>query len=350
MKSLATFKYIGYTDQKAKELWDNWKQHRCNEDGCFLDTCVMPIHQTINTQFDAYDDTHDWHGIMNDCGLSPAFQESILDPRFTSIRMTQSALRWVLRTILLRYFTLESISDSSKHRKHARVGSVPCVQCSRQDQIKSEQASKDEATEEPIILYREIDISTSNHLFDDPLSYCDSQLPCIASLSEYEMPSALASWKFDARSTTFYRSLPLASLFAAYAAVRSNGHSPPLLCKLTVPIHLFAGLCLNTFQKNYTETWGQLVWINVHGADPNSVDGVNDVVAQTIDDDSDLVIGPTLTSAGGAIEGKEDWKDVTDQNILKFGGENMLEYSFMGHNWSIVLDGKEGVKVEKVEL
>jgi hypothetical protein len=93
-----------------------------------------------------------------------------------------------------------------------------------------------------------------------------------------------------------------------------------------------------------------MVWINRHEEVPNLVDDGDNIMARMIGEDMDLVVGPISTNAGDALVKKESWEDIMEENTIKLGGEEMMAYSFLDEAWTVILDGQEGLTIEKVEL
>ncbi|KAN0073471.1 hypothetical protein V8E54_008691 [Elaphomyces granulatus] len=123
--SLATLKYLGYTDTTANEIWTRWTNWPSGQPGRFevdLDGEILFIdvatsYLTRGREHDTWDDNDQpWYNCMSLCGIRPEVQVSIMDPVFKRIRLTESCYFWMKDTIELRYRGLEAAQRASRER------------------------------------------------------------------------------------------------------------------------------------------------------------------------------------------------------------------------------------------
>lgn len=115
--SRATLVYVGLTEEKAAELWNQWinwpkygpsRYWLDSDDGLqvtFHDICSQSLNGQQHTC--CGEDDSKWVDCMNAWGISKEMQEAIMDPAFECIRDTNSCIYWVENTIDMRYRGLE---------------------------------------------------------------------------------------------------------------------------------------------------------------------------------------------------------------------------------------------------
>ena len=142
--SLATLKYLGYTDTAANQIWDRWSnwpstppgRFEVDSDGEILFLDVAVSHLTRVRDQDTWDENdHSWFHFMNLGGINLEVQTAIMDPIYKRIRLTESCYFWVKDTIKLRYRGLEAIQTASRERAMAmaRAASRPGYSTSTHD-------------------------------------------------------------------------------------------------------------------------------------------------------------------------------------------------------------------------
>lgn len=124
--SSETLVYVGLSEVKATELWNQWtnwpaqgaRRETDPDDGGFIVTFKEFIIGSFENQADATNENvEEWRACLNRCGIAIDVQDAIMDPRFQHICMSQSCLYWVKDTVEMRYAGLEDIQRSSRERE-----------------------------------------------------------------------------------------------------------------------------------------------------------------------------------------------------------------------------------------
>lgn len=123
--SLATIKYLGYDDESAARIWNDWIASAPGDPIPELDLVFNTpfIDLIIGFSYDRQDlDTSDdndekWFECMNRCGINQDTQAAIMNPVFRHIRLTESCLFWIRDTIESRYKAL--VHKASREREQA---------------------------------------------------------------------------------------------------------------------------------------------------------------------------------------------------------------------------------------
>ncbi|KAI2629282.1 hypothetical protein GGS26DRAFT_560110 [Hypomontagnella submonticulosa] len=125
--SLATLKYLGWDDETAAILWNEWTSRPPDDSAWGLDDIdgmgflgFVTDRSTSNGLNDTCDDDDwVWYHYMSHCGINAETQESIMDPCFKEIRLTESCRFWVQDTVDSRYRALLEIRSASQARAMA---------------------------------------------------------------------------------------------------------------------------------------------------------------------------------------------------------------------------------------
>lgn len=124
--SYETLVYVGLSEAKATELWNQWTSWPAQgplretdpDDGGWIVTFKDFIIGSFENRVDAVDDNdQEWRACLNRCGVAVDLQNAIMDPRFKYLRLSQSCLYWVNDTVNMRYAGLEDIQRSSHERE-----------------------------------------------------------------------------------------------------------------------------------------------------------------------------------------------------------------------------------------
>jgi hypothetical protein len=124
--SRETLVYVGFSANKASELWDRWsnwpadgprREVDIEDDGGFRVGFWDFISGNIESQPDTTtDDDDDWRRCLDVCGMSSDVQSAIMDPRFRYLRLSNSCVYWVKDTVEMRYAGLKAIQETSRMR------------------------------------------------------------------------------------------------------------------------------------------------------------------------------------------------------------------------------------------
>ncbi|KAI0381512.1 hypothetical protein F5Y04DRAFT_280590 [Hypomontagnella monticulosa] len=130
-ESQATLKYIGCTDETAARIWwewGTWRNGRKTEDEdavhgtLFIEFAVLRLTRKTSIDVDAdCEDDRTWRNCLTECGINAEVQETIMDPMFKELRLTESCFFWIKDTIKLRYRELVGIHRASCARAIALV-------------------------------------------------------------------------------------------------------------------------------------------------------------------------------------------------------------------------------------
>lgn len=126
--SQATIEYVGFSKTKANEIWSVWnnwpstgpRRETDPDDSGLQVTFLDFICGYISSSLDTYsEDDDEWINCMNTYGLSMELQDSILDPLFKYLRLSDSCAEWSRDTIQMRYAGLKAIQEESSNREIA---------------------------------------------------------------------------------------------------------------------------------------------------------------------------------------------------------------------------------------
>ncbi|KND87497.1 hypothetical protein TOPH_07846 [Tolypocladium ophioglossoides CBS 100239] len=118
--SRETLVYVGLSEAKATELWDQWINWPASGPGdgglqvTFIDFITGTLQNQVNT---AEDDDLQWRARLNACGIAVNVQDAIMDPHFKYLRLSESCLFWAKDTIEMRYAGLKDIQRLSCQRE-----------------------------------------------------------------------------------------------------------------------------------------------------------------------------------------------------------------------------------------
>ena len=254
---------------------------------------------------DALDDSNDWRAVMNYYGIRREFQDTILDPRFRDIRLTETASYWAGNTVLLRYLTLKSISRKSSIRAMTLMtpdlpGHYPTPkQTSYLQIIRNIKPKPAETLDGMTVLWKGTDVGTVDQIFPwSGQGFIDKMKRCKESTD-------FCDW--DRESIIMYSSRLLAEKHARYLELRSYGHSPASLIKMSIPARVFDNpvnpkLNVKSLSHN-DQVWKKIVWHSRRGSI---------VVYKNIG----LVIGPISCNVGKAVFKMDDFEEMTEGKSL----------------------------------
>lgn len=130
--SNASLVYIGFSRQKASDLWAQWtnwppsgpRREVDPDDGynlvvTFIDFITGPFDGNIDVW---EDDDHQWRDCLNTFGMASEVQEAIMDPRFKDFRLARSCAFWAKDTVEMRYAGLRDIQRASRERERSLRG------------------------------------------------------------------------------------------------------------------------------------------------------------------------------------------------------------------------------------
>ena len=137
VESIETLEWMGFTSEKAKQLFDSWQLSQ-NEEADFWRT----IEQSVVSGYDAVHVTDDWPGAIASMGLSRAFRKRIVAPEFNEIRQTQSAKYWVEETLGTMFRFLIQLPNDILAKKVGQAGFEPAQGKGHSSQVKQKAAEQ----------------------------------------------------------------------------------------------------------------------------------------------------------------------------------------------------------------
>ncbi|RBA19109.1 hypothetical protein FPRO05_10038 [Fusarium proliferatum] len=130
--SKATIEYVGFSSDKATEIWSGWDAKpsgpikreidlsgETTPEVSFIDWVMSHTGHPMN--YDVWeDDSSAWFRHMEQRGIATELQHSIMDPRFKDMRLTGTCIGWLRDTMKLRYEALNEMQQASAEREKAR--------------------------------------------------------------------------------------------------------------------------------------------------------------------------------------------------------------------------------------
>lgn len=130
--SKATIEYVGFSSDKATEIWSSWDAKpsgpikreidlsgETTPEVSFIDWVMSHTGSPMN--YDVWeDDNSAWFRHMEQRGIATELQHSIMDPRFKDMRLTGTCIGWLRDTMKLRYEALNEMQQASAEREKAR--------------------------------------------------------------------------------------------------------------------------------------------------------------------------------------------------------------------------------------
>ncbi|KAI8266621.1 hypothetical protein K4K58_009517 [Colletotrichum sp. SAR11_239] len=262
--SLETLLEIGFSQEKAEQLWTKWSNWPEGPVSRETDPYDGGLQMTFDHFFIAClenddgdvwgDDETEWRNSLTRYGINSDTQDAIMDPLFKHLRLAQSARFWAKDTVEMRYAWLQRCANNSTVS--------PFLQSSTANN--DGQATNNilpEVSRGPpykLKLYKAADLGRAHRLFDE-----NGAFDCIADLRS-PAPS-----DFTGHSSAFYFSpdIEVAQLEGAYAKRRASRSSIALI-QITIPVdeinklpdeEVLSGL-------HWTDLlWKQLVWSSRRG-------------------------------------------------------------------------------------
>ncbi|KAF4949046.1 hypothetical protein FGADI_9331 [Fusarium gaditjirri] len=124
--SRVTIEYIGFSSDKAREIWSDWNAQPMirefdfdNEiavEVAFIDWVKGGAGDALRDDIWA-DDNAAWFRYMEQHGIAIELQHKIMDPGFRGIRLTGTCLGWLRDTMEMRYRGLRNIQRASAERE-----------------------------------------------------------------------------------------------------------------------------------------------------------------------------------------------------------------------------------------
>lgn len=124
--SRETLLYVGFSEERATELWNRWtnwpagslRREIDSDPGGLYVTFEDIIMRSCDSRPDTTsDDVQEWRACLEQCGIEIGVQDKILDPRFGTLYLTESCKFWIKDTLAMRWAGLQNIQRSSRERE-----------------------------------------------------------------------------------------------------------------------------------------------------------------------------------------------------------------------------------------
>lgn len=374
--SLATLKYLGYTDAAANEIWDRWSnwpsgppgRYEVDDDGeiPFIDVAVG--HLSRFRDQDTWND-HDrpWFDFMELCGINLESQTALMDPIYKRIRLTESCYFWMRDTIEMRYRGLEAIQRASRERAMAtnRANTRPGHSSSdRQDRSSTSGGPSGSAQESAqrsisgtmrmtpgissnsafskackssqnipgtIILYKGLDQARLNGFHDENTG---------AIVAWHKMQSSPPTDFLGSLGYYFTVHRDIAEYYACYAKRRDSVQSV-VIVEVVIPNHKIESLSSTQLQKTYwpSEEWKKLVWHCRNGIKlPSELRKYKQ---------ASLIIGTIAKKPNKAFTRMDTFAQIDESCVLKTkDGCDAIQYVFDNDEGVEILEGLAPGSVE----
>jgi hypothetical protein len=323
--SKQTVQYLGYTEEKAKKLWEVWRgeaqrfgplsETRLNR--AFREALKVPFTaapspgESVQFFVNSSDSSDDWVVIMNKFGLTKEFQTAILHPEFKDIRSCHTFWTWFRETIGLRLVALDDLRDASFSRRlpqqtkshmnnllprlenHVAISPVPNLFHNRRypsQLILPPLDPRFYTFWKPIDMYRTrgdgslLGALSPHHISD----FCEPSAPHLA----------------------LYTDRDVAEKMARYTSVRTNGFSRAAILKVSIPVS-FIGLCEMAVLSCRDDDWKELVSGHRKFHNLHSHPTVGHVSRRQ------LIIGNVSSNGSRSFYKMDGWEDVGNEHVLE---------------------------------
>ncbi|KAI3316584.1 hypothetical protein HD806DRAFT_517201 [Xylariaceae sp. AK1471] len=370
--SRETLLYVGFSETKATELWDEWtnwpsfgpRREIDADDGGLQVDFVDFITGTFDGRIDAIEDSDSqWRACLHASGVDIPTQDAIMDVHFHDIRHSQSCLYWAKDTVQMRYAGLEEIQRASLHRQMAMQRFMSRPSGSRQahgsretdrgpdtradPSSSSSTAQNRQSVSAPqqqmtpgiatktwgsasaiaarnvpghTVLFKAIDQGRISGLFDES-----------GALHRIDTLLSPGPTDFSGTRSLFYFTpdYKLAQYYAAYAKRRANTESIVIIC-FPIPNSSIESLSAPDIYRVFwpSAEWKELVWRSRTRATlPTHVRKYRNAI---------LKIGTISRKPNHVYHLLESWEDVTEAYVLRVPvagqGNPAIQYVFSGED------------------
>ncbi|KAJ5202181.1 hypothetical protein N7449_004260 [Penicillium cf. viridicatum] len=355
--SLAALEHLGYNSETATRIWEYWtnwppgepRRETDDTDNGVLFIDVAEGHLDNSPDTCAENDA-EWFHCMNLYGINRELQEAIMDPKFRSIRLTDSCKFWIWDTFHLRNRALQAVQEASRERDMAsrreasRPGQSSSVESGRRSisdslrmvpWISHETALSEAATTAAsrapghTTIYKGIDQARITGLFDDNGNV---SFECLVSPSRCD---------FSGRQTDLYFAVDreVTEHYACYIKRRSTC-SGVVIIHASIPNSVIESLSALDIQSIYwpNAEWKSLIFHCRQGEKlPSELRKYK--LAK-------LVIGTICGKPNVVIGRMRSPDEITEQMVLKTSdGRNAVQYVFKGDDGDTLLEESSSVTV-----
>ncbi|KAL6886376.1 hypothetical protein HDV57DRAFT_508543 [Trichoderma longibrachiatum] len=337
--SLATIKYLGYTDDAAADIWRRWaarfptgqpQELEFSLGKPFIDAIVEFSSCRYEIDTDDNDDFK-WLECMDQCGINRSTQAAIMDPVYKRLRLTRSCLNWLRDTMELRYRALKEVLEARGRDHNKARGAAMAPGVSRHSAMS--QAAR-RAVPGVVNLYKCLDAASISQLFDK-----NGNIDCIAALAT-NTPTDFCgrglSWSFTVERD-------VAVLDSHWAKARSS-LSSMVIVHATIPISTMQGLSeQQELQRVHwpSEEWKRLVFVSRKGLKfPPELRRF---------EEAPLIIGTAASKSDKAYGLMDSHDEVTEDMVLKTeDGRPVVQCVFLGDDGEDLLSDNADIQVYAV--
>ncbi|KAF7876578.1 hypothetical protein EAF04_001666 [Stromatinia cepivora] len=304
LDSEETLEWLGWTPQKAAEIWARWRTIQATETqhGTIFEVLFLD-HTTGFIPYDVLEDNaDDWEEHMRNWGVSSELIDAIMDAEFSNVRLTESAQHWVRDTMEIRYLSLERIKrDSDLRAENGNTASTG---------IATDTVPRSSNVPGHLALYKAISTERVRRDMEGNI----------------EIDSIVSGTPTDFRGSGgtvlyFTPDFQVAVHYRNYIKRRALT-SPPLIIRLSLPNAFIEGLPLHVME--FGNLWRQIVHTCRSG---RNLRGNLKYIHRL-----PLIVAPIAHSPNRAIARLRDWQQVTIRHVLRLEGQQStpVQYIFQG--------------------
>jgi hypothetical protein len=332
--SKQTLQYLGYTEQRAEELWEAWRKDARAQvetlgrlpskilERDFRQAVKVPFitvpsrNKVIRFFVNSSDSSDDWVVIMNKFGLTKEFQTAILHPEFKDIRSCHTLWNWFRVTFDLRLLALDDVRRASSWRSlpqrtksympgprlenHVAISPIPNV------------------VRNP---HHPNQLAMLRHLFQPPLMSIfwkpiDNYRTCGDALRNGHLVNALSPHQltdFCEPHTTnlaLYQDRAVAEKMARYASMRTNGVSRAAILKVSIPLS-FIARCRMVVLSRLSDAWKEVVF------EHRTYRNLQEHPTLRFVNQAQLIIGDMSCNGSKSFYKMDEWEEVGDEHVLE---------------------------------
>ncbi|RMZ76470.1 hypothetical protein DV738_g4899, partial [Chaetothyriales sp. CBS 135597] len=333
LRSYQTLLYLGFSEQKAREMWRRWNTWPTSppsreidpDDGGLQLTFIEFVTGPLRSQVDAFENSDaQWYMCLNGYGIATEVQDAIMDPRFTYLRTSASCFDWVRDTIEMRYEGLDAIQQSSCRREtQLRQQAMAPPRAVQQANISIGAA----ATHQTSVVSNEQESRPGRKLdlWGSPSAFATCRTPgCTVLFKAVDHGRIAGLFDETGALSGIQHLLTMAEFHAAYAKRRANCESVVILC-LRIPNAALLSLSEPDILRVSwpSPEWKELVW---HGRNrqrlPPHLEKYQDAV---------VVLGTPSRKARTVYALMKSWEEVTRDHAFFLGSHRNgpgTEYAF----------------------
>ena len=355
--SLAALEHLGYNPETATRIWEYWtnwppgepKRETDNTDNGVLFIDVAEGHLDNSPDTCAENDA-EWFHYMNLYGVNRELQDAIMDPKFRSIRLSNSCKFWIRDTFHLRNRALQAVQEASRERdmtsrgEASRPGHGSSVESGRRSNSDSlrmvpwlshetalSEAATASASRAPghTTIYKGIDQARITGLFDNNGNV---NFGCLVSTPPCD---------FSGRQADLYFNIDreVAEHYACYIKRRS-ACSGVVIIHASIPNSVIESLSTPDIQTIY---WPSAEWKSLISHCRQGKKLPSELRKYKT---AKLVIGTICGKPNAVIGSLQSPNEITGQMVLKTSdGRHAVQYVFVGDDGETLLEESSSVTV-----